>query len=126
MKFIFHNQEIGKKGEDYAVKSLLNKGYKILERNFKCKSGEIDIIAKDKKEIVFIEVKTRTNLNYGVPSLAVNNSKKQHIVKVAKYYLHKYNLENRIIRFDVIEIIIKNNNFFVNHMINVDFNLQSY
>ena len=126
MKFIFHNQKIGKKGEDYAVKSLLNKGYKILERNFKCKSGEIDIIAKDKKEIVFIEVKTRTNLNYGVPSLAVNNSKKQHIVKVAKYYLHKYNLENRIIRFDVIEIIIKNNNFFVNHMINVDFNLQSY
>lgn len=120
---ISHNQKIGKNGEDYAIKFILSRGYLILKRNFRCRNGEIDIIAKDNKEIVFIEVKTRTNLKYGVPSLAVNDLKKQHIARVAKYYLHKYNLEDRLIRFDVVEILIKNGKFFVNYLKNVDFNL---
>lgn len=63
-------------GEDLASNYLENIGYKIIERNFLCKQGEIDIIAKDKDEYVFIEVKTRSNRCYGRPSEAVNKLKK--------------------------------------------------
>ena len=65
---MFRNKEIGKLGEEIATQYLRNKGYKILDRNFMCRQGEIDIVAHTKKELVFVEVKTRTNLSYGRPS----------------------------------------------------------
>ena len=88
-----YKQTVGEKGEKRACKYLELKGYKILERNYRCKLGEIDIIAEDKnKDIVFVEVKTRSSLKYGAPSEAVNQYKQIHIKKVASYiiaHLHK-------------------------------------
>ncbi|MDK2798385.1 MAG: putative endonuclease [Clostridiales bacterium] len=95
---------VGALGEDIAVKYLLKKNYKILERNFHCKLGEIDIIAKEGAYIVFIEVKTRKNTNFGVPSEAVNYYKQKKIMQIAQYYL-MVNKLNVNVRFDVIEII---------------------
>mgnify|MGYP006077827259 FL=1 len=106
----------GKIGEDKATEYLEKLGYKIIERNFVAKQGEIDIIAKDKQELVFIEVKTRTNTLYGKPVEAVNEPKQKHLINTAKYYLYSKHLENEFVRFDVIEIYLKNKSIKVNHI----------
>ncbi len=111
-----YTQKIGKFGEDEAVKYLVQKDYKILDRNFNCNRGEIDIIALDKKEIVFIEIKSRKSLKYGLPSEAVTKNKLKHIYKTAEYYLYIRNLEKENTRIDVIEIYIKNNQVIINHL----------
>ncbi|MBQ2938571.1 MAG: YraN family protein [Clostridia bacterium] len=108
--------ELGKIGEQIAVEYLEKNGYKILERNFYCKQGEIDIIAKQKQEIIFIEVKTRSNINFGKPSEAVNYKKQKHIYRTAQYYLYKINSLEMLSRFDVIEILIKDGKFNINHI----------
>lgn len=109
-------KELGKLGEQIAVEYLEKNKYKILERNFYCKQGEIDIIAKQKKEIIFIEVKTRSNTNFGKPSEAVNYRKQKHIYKSAQYYLYKTSSLEMLTRFDVIEVLISNGKFNVNHI----------
>lgn len=113
---MYKNQIIGKKGEELAVKFLKKKGYKILERNFACRQGEIDIIALDRNEIVFIEVKTRTSMNYGLPSEAVNIQKKKHLYNATEYYIYTRKLYEKFIRIDVIEILIKRNEYTINHI----------
>ena len=113
---MYQKHIIGKFGEDEAAKYLENKGYKILDRNFYCKRGEIDIIALDKKEIVFIEIKSRTNGEYGLPCEAVTNTKIKHILKTAEYYLYIRNLEKEPVRIDVIEIFIQNRQIKINHL----------
>ena len=113
---IHKKQELGKLGEQIAVEYLSKNKYQILERNFYCRQGEIDIVAKDKDEIVFVEVKTRSNYNFGRPSEAVDYNKQKHIYRVAKYYLYKRNLLNLFVRFDVIEVLIENGKFNVNHI----------
>lgn len=100
---------------------MISKGYTIVEKNFSCKSGEIDIIALDKIEYVFIEVKTRRNKSYGTPGEAVNNIKQKHLYKAVKYYTHLHNLENSLIRIDVIEIMKKYNRYKINHIKNAIF-----
>ena len=91
-------------------------GYKILERNFECKQGEIDIIAQDNEEIVFIEVKTRQNLGYGSPAEAVTSIKQKHIEKSTKYYLYKKHLEHAFVRLDIIEVYIYRKRYKINHI----------
>lgn len=113
---MYINQEIGKLGEDIAVNYLKQKGYKILDRNFECRQGELDIIALDKKEIVFIEVKTRTSNRYGYPSEAVNKIKQKHMLQTIKYYLYIRNLSDEFVRIDVIEVYIRDNVYKVNHI----------
>ena len=113
---MYINKETGKLGEDIAVNYLKQNGYVILDRNFECRQGEIDIIALDKKEIVFIEVKTRTSNKYGTPSEAVNKIKQKHMLQTIKYYLYIRNLSDEFIRIDVIEVYIKNNVYKVNHI----------
>ena len=113
---MYKKKILGNLGEDIACKFILNKGYEIVERNFYCRQGEIDIIAKDKNEIVFIEVKSRSSIQYGCPSEAVNKQKIRHLYRTAKYYLYKNKYLNNYIRFDVIEILIKNGKFNVNHI----------
>ena len=110
---------LGIEGENIACKFLKSKGYKILLKNFRCRQGEIDIIAKDENEIVFVEVKTRGNFNYGSPSEAIDRNKRNRIIKASKYFLYVKKLENRNIRFDVIEII-KKDKFYVRHIKNVE------
>lgn len=105
-----YNKEIGYYGETLATEYLLNLGYKLLEKNFKCKLGEIDIICLDKEYIVFIEVKTRYNNHYGSPSESVNIKKQFKIFKTAQYYILKEQLFNSNFRFDVIEVLLNLDN----------------
>lgn len=102
-----NKRTIGQAGEDVACRYLEKANYKILERNFRCRSGEIDIIALDGDYIVFIEVKYRKNNSYGYPREAVNYYKQRNISKVASYYLLTNNGFHRNCRFDVVEIIGK-------------------
>lgn len=110
--------EFGRIGEAITCKYLVSNNYKIIDKNFFYNGGEIDIIAFDeeKNEIVFIEVKTRANKNYGLPSEAVNKSKMKHIMKGIKYYVHINNLENSYIRVDIIELFYNKNKFYINHI----------
>lgn len=115
---MYFRNEIGKWGENLACKYLEENKYKIIERNFLCRQGEIDIIAKDiiKKELVFIEVKTRSNLKYGNPIESVNTQKQKHIKRVAKYYIYKNHINRIAVRIDVIEVYIKKQNCKINHI----------
>lgn len=109
-------KDLGNSGEQIAVEYLEKIGFKILNRNFYCKQGEIDIVARDGDEVVFIEVKTRTNTNFGNPSEAVDYRKQKHIYKSAKYFLCKYKMLDAHIRFDVVEVLVKDGRFNVNHI----------
>ena len=114
------NKHKGDLGEDLACSYLEKKGYTILTRNFNCFYGEIDIIAHDNNELIFIEVKTRYQNSYGEPIEAVNTYKKFHLYNTAKYYLYKSNLLDAPIRFDIIEInIYENEDFKISHTQNV-------
>lgn len=99
------NKIIGNQGELAAQKYLKKQGYKILQTNFSCNFGEIDIIARQKKCIVFVEVKTKTSLNFGHPREMVNLKKQNKIAKVAEYYLIKNKLTSCECRCDVIEVL---------------------
>jgi len=114
---MYTNQEIGELGEKLAKKFLEERDYEIICRNFKSREGEIDIIAKDEENtIVFVEVKTRTTTQYGEPSEAVNQTKKDHILKTAKYYLYSNKITESNIRFDIIEVFIFKGRYRVNHI----------
>lgn len=117
---MYINQEIGKFGENVATKYLQRKGYKILDRNFSCKQGEIDIIAKDFNQLVFVEVKTRSTKEFGYPAEAVNRQKRKHLEKAVKYYLYKNKQENKPVRIDVIEVTLKNGYYTINHIEQID------
>lgn len=99
-----HAQAVGTKGECIAVKFLKKNGYKILQRNYRCKSGEIDIICYDHGTVVFVEVKTRHSDKYGPPELSVTEAKKRQIVKVALHYVTEKKIEGIDLRFDVASI----------------------
>ncbi len=99
--------EIGKSGEEEAINFLKRNKYKILNRNFKTKFGEIDIIAKKNGEIVFIEVKTRNTTLFGYPEEAIDKRKINHIQKVATYYLQRNKIKIPF-KFEVLSILTKN------------------
>ena len=103
---------IGQFGEDEAVRLLVEKGYEILGRNVICNGNEIDIVARDMKYIVFVEVKTRTVFHglsrFGSAASAVDNDKKAKIFAAAKSYL-KENPQRRVPRYDVIEVYVEKN-----------------
>ena len=113
---MYERHVLGKRGEDEATKYLKNKGYKILERNFMCKQGEIYIIALDKDYIVFVEIKSRTNDKYGLPSEAVTKQKIKHMKKAIEYFLYIRNLQDENIRVDVIEVYVEANIYRINHL----------
>ena len=96
------NKITGACGEDAACSFLKKKKYKIIERNFRCSGGEIDIIAQKGEDLVFVEVKTRASDKFGTPAEAVTYYKKQNMVKTAKVYLMQ-NPTDMNIRFDIIE-----------------------
>lgn len=97
--------KLGREKEEVACKFLKSKGYKILERNFTCKIGEIDIIATIDNIIVFVEVKYRQNEYLGLPREAVNYYKQRKIRNVATVYLKFKNKFENTCRFDVIDIL---------------------
>lgn len=101
-----NKRTIGTEYEQKAVEYLKNRGYFILERNFRCKTGEIDLIARYKKYLVFIEVKYRSSSAKGLPEEAVTQSKMRTISRVADYYRlrHGYG-EDTPCRFDVVAVL---------------------
>ena len=94
----------GQKGEAAAEKYLLQNGYQILGRNFHSQQGEIDIIARDRDVLVFVEVKNYSCRSYGSPLGAVRKSKRESIVHAARTYLLKNNVKDTNCRFDVVTI----------------------
>lgn len=108
---------LGKKGENEARKFLLNKGYIILETNYRNKIGEIDIIAKEGSVLVFIEVKTRTSTSFGYAYEAVGHRKQQKIINTSKVYIKYKQYYNIQARYDIIEVYFTNK-LIINHLEN--------
>ena len=105
---------LGDYGEKLAAKYLKKHKYKILEQNYTCPIGEIDIIAKDKGTLVIVEVKTRTSKLYGAPAEAVDEYKQRKLHRLGLYYQRSKRMFDMPIRFDVIEVLDKD----INHIIN--------
>ena len=101
------NREVGKKGEEVALRFLKKNGYRILQRNYVCKLGEVDIIAREKDTLAFVEVKTRTSTTFGPPQLAVNASKQMQLSKAALSFIKEKRLEEMNARFDVVAILLR-------------------
>lgn len=104
--------ELGKRGEALAASFLKRKGYRIIDRNWEGRRGEIDLVARDGQTIVFVEVKTRSTKSFGSPKDAVTTRKINHIHAVAKEYLKKKRKEGKSVRFDVVAVSIKGNTLF--------------
>ena len=102
-----HN-DLGKRGEKIAVNYLLANGYSVLEQNYRFSRAEIDIIAKKDNILVFIEVKTRSNVKWGYPEVFVNKRKVDLFMDTAYHYMEKIGHE-REIRFDIISIVLSKN-----------------
>jgi len=101
------NRVLGRHGENIALNYFSGLGYKVLERNYKCRIGEVDIIAQKDSSLIFIEVKTRTSLRYGHPVESVSEHKIKKIKDVAGFFITNNNLySNFDVRFDVVSIII--------------------
>jgi putative endonuclease len=113
--------DIGRWGEQRAVKYLEANGFTVLESNFRCRIGEIDIVAREGGVLVFAEVKTRADLLYGLPCEAVNEQKQKQLARVAEVYL---SLHSRLaqdeeavsMRFDVIEILLLRDRAWIRHI----------
>lgn len=100
--------ELGKKGEEIAKNYLLSKGYEIIKQNYRYSHGEIDIITTipGKDILIFVEVKTRNNLELGDPVLAINKKKIAQLKKIAELYLYENQIKERECRFDVITVLL--------------------
>lgn len=119
-----NSRVIGNAAEEAAAEWIKkNKGYIVLERNYSCAAGEIDIIAKDKDTTVFIEVKYRKNTKKGYPSEAVTETKQKRIIRTAMAYVSQNNTDN--IRFDVAEIVEKDGRKYIRYIENA-FEWRSY
>ena len=99
-----HKKTVGQLGEEIASNALEKEGYRILEKNFSCKQGELDIIAEDKGVICFVEVKARTSEDYGLPEEAVTYWKKRKLLIVAHVYVEKKKIKERDMRFDIVSV----------------------
>ena len=100
------NRMIGTQGEKLAEQYLKENGYEIIDRNFYCRFGEIDIIAKYNEEVIFVEVKTRKQIRYGNAAESVTRIKQNHIYKASEMYIYLHNLYNVPISLDVIEVYL--------------------
>lgn len=111
-----NKRRFGLIGEKIAQGYLKDKGYEVINTNFYTKRGEIDIVAKKDNCIVFVEVKTRSNFEYGTPATAVNSVKKRHIKSAAKIFLQLNKMYRCDVRFDVIEVLFWRGKCKVNHI----------
>lgn len=111
-----NNKKTGNAGEELAATFLINAGYTILERNYRTRMGEIDIIARFGNLLTFVEVKTRQGTQFGRPAAAVDYRKQNKIINVARYYMQRNNTVNYHCRFDVIEVLGGGGSWTVNHI----------
>ncbi len=101
-----NKKQFGNEGEEIACDYLVSEGYNIVERNWRFGRGEIDIIAKQNDLLIFIEVKSRKTLEYGMPELAVTKKKQLQIRKIAEAYLYEKEIADIDCRIDVISILL--------------------
>ncbi|MEW6145829.1 MAG: YraN family protein [Thermodesulfobacteriota bacterium] len=98
-------KSLGKKGEDIACRALKKDRYRVLEKNYRCRQGEIDIIAEDKKGVLcFVEVKAKSSVDFGLPEEAVTRRKQGRIQAAAYSYIESRELGPRPMRFDVVSV----------------------
>jgi putative endonuclease len=95
---------LGDLGEQLAKSHLKKRGYKLIETNYRCHSGEIDIVAKQKDCLVFVEVRTRSNLEYGTPEESLSPTKQNHMIKCAYDYLQKHPKHPENWRIDLVAV----------------------
>lgn len=95
---------LGKEGERLAERYLRTKGYKLVERNYRCRAGELDLIVLDRRVVVFVEVKTRTGHGFGSPLEAVEFRKQRKMIQAAQFFLAAKGLQQRDARFDVVGV----------------------
>ncbi len=100
------NIEKGQMGEKLAKDYLLNKGYKLVDQNYSSKYGEIDLIFTYEDILVFVEVKTRSNISYGFPYEFVDNNKQERIIKTSMIYIQENNFDDIQLRYDIVEIYL--------------------
>lgn len=105
----------GRQAEELAARYLAYKGYQILEKRYRSRLGEIDLIARQNETLVFVEVKYRRSLRYGRPSAAVGPAKQQKIRRTALYYLRQSRQTDQPCRFDVVELWQENGRYKVHH-----------
>jgi len=97
--------ELGRIGEEAAARYLRAKGYRVLERNYRCALGEIDIVAQQREVLAFVEVKTRSSVEYARPSANVTQAKQRKLSQLAKTYTAHRHLDCPG-RFDVVEVVV--------------------
>jgi putative endonuclease len=99
------SQALGARGEDLAVQYLKKKGFKVIERNYHCFAGEIDLIARDKDTLVFVEIKARSSADYGLPQEFVDRFKQRKMIEAARFFMAERRVTDDIsARFDVVAI----------------------
>lgn len=114
-----HNAEIGRRGEAAAAKLLERHGYEIIDRNWRCKAGEADIVALDEDTLVFIEVKTRVGIDSGMPEESVTARKRDRYERIAAWYLVDHDYSDMRVRFDVISVlVIAEDRALIRHVVN--------
>lgn len=99
--------DLGKQAETLAAEELTRRGYEVIETNFRARLGEIDIIARDKDTLVFVEVRSRKTTYFGLPSETITYPKQQKLIRTANLYLSMKHLQKASCRFDVVEVIFE-------------------
>ncbi len=116
MKNSMHKVKTGRKGEDAAARYLEKQGFRIIDRNFKTREGEIDIIAWDEDVLVFIEVKTSNGDQFGEPETWVDERKQQRICATSEDYMYRKEIEDTSCRYDVVAVMYKQNQMRIKHI----------
>ncbi len=101
-----HRTTLGRRGEDIAVEFLCERGYQIVARNWRCREGELDVIARDEDTLVVVEVRTRRGTRFGSPEESITPAKQEHLIAAAQSYLQEAGFEEADWRIDVIAIEI--------------------
>lgn len=101
----------GERGEERAEALLKKNGYRIIERNYRCPRGEIDIVARDNGTIAFVEVKTRSSDAFGSPKYSVDQRKQKKLTEVAVHYIAERGVRETDLRFDVVSIVVKDGSY---------------
>jgi putative endonuclease len=109
-------QRRGQQGETLAAAYLQQQGYRVQQQNYRCRYGEVDIIAWDEETLVFVEVKTKSHLRFGAPQSMVDWRKQQKLTRVAMTYIQQRALYNTPMRFDVVAIVYEDGRPQVTHL----------
>jgi putative endonuclease len=115
---MLNKQDLGKLGEKLAVKYLKGEDYQIIEQNYRCRFGEIDVIAYKDNYLIFVEVKTKQNENFGSPQEEVDFHKQRKLEQLALYYISQHSEWKVDFRFDVIGILYKEEDHQLSHLKN--------